>query len=785
MNDLSPYVTKSPISRQQEYPVAAPGGVPIDLQQPDGLRDYWLVIRKHKGIIAACFFSALIVAAAVVFTTTPMYIARTTLLIERKEPQVVDVKNVLSESLESASNQLDYYKTQYELLKSRSLAAQTIRDQGLDKSIVLTGNGDQDGLLSVLREFQSEAFAWVNSFFPAPATAKRQDLSGIKAEIIDAYQGMLTVEPVLGSRLVNIAFNSPDPEFSARAANAHADAYIRQGLALRSQANREAEKFLEEKLGELKIRVEEAEASLNVYRREKGIISLDDKENIVVERLADLNRRLTEAEAERIGLEAHVRLIRKRDYDSLPAVIASPLVSALKTQLTSLQGEYANLSAQFKEGYPRVAKVKASLEETQLRLQQQIKKIVAGIESSYLAADGKERELRGKMEQQKAATLQLKDASVGYVVLAREVETSRQLYKSVLERMKEVGVAAQLRASNIYVIDKAETPIIPATPKKKLILALAALLGLMGGLGLVLLLEHLDDTIKTREDAERYLSLPSLGLVPSFPGSDRRFLERLAVIGRRAPHQHANGAGGSVTGNGFYPHAPDDKRGVSFESLGVVSEAYRTLRTGILLSQAEQPPKTVLFTSAVHGEGKTATVVNSAVSFARTGARVLLIDADLRRPACHQILGMRRGLGIAELLSGHIKPSWAIQPTHVDNLFFVSSGSSDVDPTEFIGSAKMRETLSLVRQLYDYVLIDSPPVMAVSDALLLSTMVDGVVMVIGSRGTSRDTVRHACSRLRHAQANILGTMINRVNINDNGYSEDYYGSFAQAEGEPT
>ncbi len=213
---------------------------------------------------------------------------------------------------------------------------------------------------------------------------------------------------------------------------------------------------------------------------------------------------------------------------------------------------------------------------------------------------------------------------------------------------------------------------------------------------------------------------------------------------------------------------------MSIDSLGVVNEAYRTLRTGILLAQGEHAPKTVLFTSAVHGEGKTATVVNSAISFARMGARVLLIDGDLRRPFCHKILGMRRGLGVAELLSGRIRPTWATQATHVDNLFFISSGSSAVDPTELIGSTKMREALGSVRERYDYVLIDSPPVMAVSDALLLSTMVDGVVVVIGSKGTPRDTVKHACSRLRHAHAKILGTMLNRVNMNGNGYDEYYH-----------
>ncbi len=495
------------------------------------LRDYWRVLRKNKATIAACFFGAVIVAAVVVMMMEPIYTARTTLLIERKEPQVVDVKNVLSESVDSG--ELDYYKTQYELLKSRSLAAQTIREQGLEKSAVLTGSGNGFAFLKKLQQLPSAAFAWVNSFFASPPPGiKRGDLLGIKPELVDAYQGMLEVEPIQRTRLVKIAFNSPDAEFSALVANAHADAYIRQGLMLRSQANQEAQKFLEEKLAELKTRVEEAEATLNVYRRENGIISLDEKENIVVERLADLNKRLTEAEAERIGLEAHVRLIRKRDFDSLPAVIGSGLVSTLKTQLTQLQGEYANLSSQFKEGYPSVAKVKASLEEVQLRLQHEIKKIVSGIESAHLAAYGKERELRAKMEEQKAATLQLKDASVGYAVLAREVDTNRQLYNSVLERMKEVGVAAQLRASNIYVIDKAENPVIPTTPRKKLILALAAILGLMGGLGLALFLEHLDDTLRTAEDTERYLSLPSLGLVPIFPRTDRRFLDLAPVLGR-------------------------------------------------------------------------------------------------------------------------------------------------------------------------------------------------------------------------------------------------------------
>jgi succinoglycan biosynthesis transport protein ExoP len=765
MNDLSPYVTRSVIPGQPENSGAAPGGSSIEVQEGASLRDYWRVLRKHKAIIATCFFGAVIIATVVLVMTTPIYTASTTLLIERKEPRVVDVKNVLSESQESDAD--DYYKTQYEILKSRSLAAQTIREQGLEKSVVLTGDGDGGGVLRTLQQLPAKAFAWANSFFREPATVKRGSLLGIKAELVDAYQGMLEIEPVQRTRLVKIAFNTPDPEFSVRVANAHADAYIRQGLKLRSQANREAQSFLEEKLGELKKRVEESEAALNLYRRKKGIISLDDKENIVVERLADLNKRLTEAEAERIGLEAHVRLIRRRDYDSLPAVISSPLVSTLKTQLTQLQGEYANLSDQFKPGYPRVSQVKAKLEEVQLRLQQEIKKIVAGIESAYLAARGKERELRAKMQQQKAATLQLKDASVDYAVLAREVDTNRELYDSVLGRMKEVGVAAELRASNIYVIDKAEVPVTPTSPKKKLVVSLAALLGLMGGLGLALFFEHFDDSFKTGEDAERYLCLPNLGLVPDFPSSNRSFLERVPMIGRRGAQKNGNGTSESEII--FYPCDPEEKPLFSFQSLGAVNEAYRTLRTGILLSEVEESPRTVLFTSAVHGEGKTATVVNSAITFAQMGVRVLVIDADLRRPACHKILGMRKGLGVGELLSGKIKPTWAVQPTHIQNLFFISSGSSSLNPTELLGSNRMRQILLAARQHYDYILIDSPPVMAVTDAVLLSTMVDGVVLVIGGQQTPGPIVKQACARLRYARAKILGMVLNRIKPDNAGY----------------
>jgi capsular exopolysaccharide synthesis family protein len=605
----------------------------------------------------------------------------------------------------------------------------------------------------------------------------------VKPELIDAYLGMLAVQPVQRTRLVKILFNTPDPELSARLANAHVRAYIQHRLGLHTQANEDAQRFLEGKAGELKARVETSEAALNRYRRRRQIISLNDKENIVVERLADLNKRLTAAEADRIGLESQVRLIRKRDYDSLPGVINNALIHTLKEQLARLRGEYAHLSALFKPGHPRLDQLRAQVEETRRRLQHEVQKTVAGIESAYMAAEATEKQLGAQMAAQKAEALRLKDASVEYAILAREVDTNRQLHDSVLQRMKETGVAAELRAPNAFVIDQATPPRYPSKPQKKKSLLLSALLGLIGGIGLALVVEYLDNSLKTPQEVERYLHLPNLGTVPDFLSLGERYL-RLPNLGtvpdflslgwrRPAPQKvpfatlqtpstlHSGKDGGLVLA-----HPP----------LRVVTEAYRTLRTAILLSRAEKPPQTILLTSAMQGEGKTATAVNTAIVFAQMGVKVLVIDADLRRSRCREVLGVQNGAGLTEILTGLREPQELIQPTYTAGLFFLSGGSTPPDPTDMVGSKKMRETLASLQEEYDYILIDSPPVLLVSDAVLLSTMVEGVVLVVDIQETPMQALREACARLSYARAKMLGTVLNRVDIRKGAYAY-YYESY--------
>jgi len=583
--------------------------------------------------------------------------------------------------------------------------------------------------------------------------------SEVDSRAISAYLDMLEIQPIPKTSLVKVTFSVPDPELSARVANAHAQAYIRNGVKFRSHANEEALGFLQEKLLELKERVEKSEAILNHYRREQGIISLDDKENIVVERLADLNKRLTKAEAERIGFEAQDHLIRKRDYDSLPGVIDNPLIQTLKGELARLEGEQAQLSSQFKDRYPRVQQLKARVEETRRRLQKETQKAVGGITSAYLAAQAQEKELRVKMEEQKAAALGLKDASVEYAILAREVDTNRQLYESVLQRMKEMAVAAELHVSNVSVIDQAKPPIEASWPQKGLWLFWSACIGLVGGVGLAFFREYLDNTLKTPEEVVSYLRLPSLGVVPDFSSLDRR-----SYAPRGLPYTSFE-----------TPTIPSSGQELvlSHHPFSVVAEAYRTFRTAVLLSRAEEPPKTILFTSGRRGEGKTVTVINSAIIFSQMGARVLVIDADLRRPSCHKILDMENWRGLTELLTGHRGPQEVIRPTTIDHFSFLSSGFLPPNPTELVGSTKMREILTSLQEHYDYILIDSPPVMAVSDAVLLSTMVDGVIVVVDAQETPKPVVRKTCSRLSYAQAKILGVMLNRVNMRRGDYYYDY------------
>ena len=765
MGELSPYF----IRRTRVPPPAQPLllNEPVEGERPElGFWDLWRVIRKRRKLIAIFFVTLVVTVAVGTLLMTPIYTSEATLLIEEKVPQVIDIRQVFSETI--GTERHDYYTTQAEILRSPSLAAQVIQEQRLGSNKIFTGE-EKTGIAkqwSMVKQWiETETpiktiLSWLKGVFSSGKTAISDPTETLR-QLTSAYTKGLEIKPVDNTHLVKLIFSAPDPNLSAEVANAHAQAYIRQSLKFRAQANEEAQRFLEENLVQLKARVEQSEAALGSYRRETGIISLDDKNNVVVERLTDLNRRLTEAEADRIALQAQVQQIRQRAYESLPSVISNQLIQTLKQQLSQLEGDYANLSAEYNLGYPRLAQLKAQVDETRRRLNREIQSVVAGIESAFLAAGAKEKELRGKFGEQRSAALELKDASVQYAILEREVDTNRKLYNSVLQRTKEMGVAAELRTSNIFIVNEAKPPLEPSRPKIALNLLLGVLMGAMGGVALAFFFEYLDKTVSRAEEIERYFRLPTLGIVPDF-----------SIAGKASEPSLMDVIEGNGSTNGAGPHS--DASVPSHLPFSLGWESYRSLQTSILLSQGEEPPRVLLFTSGWRGEGKTATVINTAIVFAQMEARVLVIDADLRRSSCHRRLWQERAPGLTELLTGQRTLEKVIKPTLTDNLFVITGGAVPPDPAKLVGSRKMYDVLSRLRERFDYIFIDSPPLIPVSDALRLSTMVDGVVLVVKAQETTRDVLKEACSRLHHAQATVLGVVLNRVDIKNGDYGYDQY-----------
>jgi polysaccharide biosynthesis transport protein len=755
------------------------------LEEEEGainLEQYWHAIRKRLGLILAIVFAAVMMTFVHEMMQTPLYTAEATVILKPGTPQMLEGKeSQMDISADDAEDEEENFKkTQYEILKSRSLAATVVADQNLEHNPDFTGRPQPPGPVATLKS-RIKSWLGMKPKAVAPAPSKNIDSLlplGVSPGAVSAYLGGLRITPINETDLVKVGYVSPNPRLAAELANAHAHAYIRQGIALHSQANEEAERFLKERLAELKEKLEKSEVALNNYRRDKGIIpgliSLDGKETVVLGRLTELSKDLTDAQVQRISLESQMQMIRAGRYDALPQVVSDAGATTLKTQMNELDTQYAAMSKQFKDSYPPMEQLRAKREQIEAQYKAEIMQAVGGLQATYDASVDKEKKLQDEMNKERAQALNLNDATVEYAILQREVDTNRELYESVLERMKGVALAAEAQASNIVILDPAEVPGGPSSPQKMAAVMRTGSLAIGFALGLALLLDFLDNSLTTPDAVERYLHLPNIGVIPSFNSSNG------STYGSQ---RLANGTGRFLNGVSRIPDA-SSKRSPTYgrELIGAMSpysligEAYRTFRTALMLSRAGAPPKLILFTSAHVAEGKTVTATNSAVMFAHTGARVCIVDADLRRPRCHRVLAMDNGVGLTEVLAGARNLQEVIHQTRIEGLDLLAAGMEPPNPTELVGSDKMREVLSMLTSMYDVVIVDSPPVLPVSDSQLLSTMVDGVVVVINSRKTSKQQVRAACTKLEFARAKIFGVVLNQVDVRhpDYKYYSHYY-----------
>jgi polysaccharide biosynthesis transport protein len=721
--------------------------------QPD-LWTYLSVIWRHFGLILGLFVGVELLTAAVVFIKTPIYTGLSTILIEHQTPEVLG-NNSSVEGAESESSSDSFYKTQYEILRSRSVAAWVIRKMGLEHNRYLSAAPGTKprvtgGLLGWL---------WPQ---PNPSRKNTSGEFGVKPQVIESYLEDLTIRPEFGTRLVEVAFSSPDPALSAAVANAHVQAYILMASERHAQSSETEQRFLEKQLVELEKRIEKSESALNQYRRQRGIVVFSsddtDKDQMLALRATELNRAVVEAETQRIALQADVETIKTGNYDALPAVVSSGLIQNLKGEASKLEGDYAHMASEYTPDWPPRAQLQAQLMRVQEREREEIRKIVDSIRLRYQSALDQENQLKGQLEAEKAKAMSLKDSSLRDVILAREVDTNRALYQNVLERIKTLGVASESRVTNVSIIDAAEVPLAPSSPKKRLSLVLSGFLALLMGVAIAFAIESFDQGLKGADEVQRYLHLPNLATVRHFDIRQERSLQarKLLTLPWRSPAR---------------PSAEKDD--LSTRTLmASVGDAYRAVRTAVLLSRSETPPKTILFTSAAAGEGKSRTVIGTAIVFAQMFDRVLLVDADLRRPRCHTALKLDKSPGLTEVLTGNEELVNAIQPTSVEGLYLLSAGLTPPNPTDLLGSAKMRAILAEAAASFQHVLIDSPAVLPISDSVVLSNLADGVVVVANGR-TPRALVREGCSRLIYARAKLLGVVLNDVNLQHQRYSESY------------
>jgi capsular exopolysaccharide synthesis family protein len=707
-------------------------------QLPDvHLLDYVRVVYRRRWTAVTVFLIVMLAAAVYTFTATPLYEARTRLLIDSGDPNIVAFKEVI----DKGPAESDYYQTQYNILQSRTLARDTLEELHLWNHPQF--GAPPPGRLARLRDLMP--FGRETS-----PTTPAADPTGAQSRAIDRFLEHLTISPVRNSRLVDVRYQLSDPAVAAAVANSIATNYIEQDLAYRFTASRDATDWLGERLSEQRAQVEQAELALQQYREQNEAIALEDSQNIVVQKLADLNAAVTRAKTERLQKEAIYRQIEAAQQDSarldtFPAILGNTFIQTQKTELAALQRQQAQLAERLGERHPEMVKIRSAIQNAEAELRTEVAKVVQAVRTEYQAALVQEKSLAAALDQQKSEALAMNRKGIEYSVLEREVESGRQIYQSLMQRAKETSVTGELKSSNVRVVDRAEIPRQPVSPRVFFSLVLALFGGGFVACGLVFFFEYLDSRIKTPEEIEARLGLPAIGLIPAL-GKNWREVDPLLSKG-----------------------VPPD-----------FAEAFKALRTNVLFSAAEKGCRVVVLTSSGPSEGKTIVASNLAIGVAYAGQRVLLIDGDLRRPRVHSVFAYEQEPGLSNALVGDAKISVAVHKTDVAGLCVLTAGRVPPNAAELLGSRRFKELLNSIREQFDWVVIDSPPVMAVTDANILANLADSVVFVVGADMTSHHIARRAVDQLTRASAVFAGAVLNRVQIHRHSYyySQHYRREYA-------
>ena len=697
------------------------------------LYDYLLILRKHQWLILSFLLAVVTIVSIATFRMQPVYTATARIEIDRENSNFLPFQ--AADSYDYITDLDNYIETQSKVLTSETLALQTIRNSGLIPHSDIPGSPVSDAITS-----------------GSLANHKRPPELG-------AFLGSIAVRRVQQSRLLDISFESTSPDMAAQILNAHINNFMEQNFRSKYDATAKATAWLTDQLSELKVKVQNSEDARLAYERQHQIWELDDRQNITTQRLSDLNKQLTDAQSDRMRKEALYEFAKAGNIDAVPQLRENTVLQELLKKRTEQYGAFVDGLNQYGPNFPKVQRLQAQLKEIDRLIDNEKRNILDALGNDYNAARQREGLLDQALNDQKNEVNQMSESMVEYNILKRDAEGNKTMYDGLLTKLKEATLAAGLKSSNIRWVDPAMVPSTPTRPAKTRNIALSFLVGLVGGIGLALLREYLDNTVKTPDDVETLTRLPSLAVVPAFTDENGSSRKRKLL------------GGASVNGHEkrielVAQHLPKSQ----------MSEAFRALRTSLLLSQADRPPQVILVTSALPREGKTTAAANLAVTLAQLGDRTLLIDADLRKPGVGRLLNLTDGkyAGLSSYLAG-VSTLELVTVPHpaIPNLVAIPTGPLPPNPADLLSSHKLADAIRQLRTQYKFIVLDSPPIMAATDAVIVSVQADGVLLVVRSGETPKEAFTRARDLLTSVKCRLLGVVLNAVDSS----APDYYYSY--------
>jgi len=686
------------------------------------LGDYWQILRRRRWWVLGFFLTVVLAVSVYTFTRTPVYRAAVMLqIMEDNAPATPGEPR--SDSLvpflkDDRANK--FYETQYKVLTSRPLAYK---------------------LLDSLKLWEHPEFK-----IP-PEGGKKPDPEQLRAAMADRLLANLQITPVKNTFLVEVAYLSPDRELARKIANAVHREYLGFSMDTRQQSYAMIREWLEGELLNLSGKVEASQRRLNEYGRANDFLALEGGDNVIVKKFVELNTLLTTAQSQRMAKEAQFKQVQEKGAEA-PLINDNLLMVKLREEVINQEGKVSSMGMIFGKNYPKLQAENANLAELRKRLNGELKRIQAGVKADYEVALRAENFVKEEFERQKGKVEALQDNLVQHQILKRDLQANEQLYQGLLARMKEANVASTMVPSNAAVIEAAELPVSPFSPRKARNLALAMVVGLVGGIGLAFVVEYLDNSIKSPKELERVLRLPALGEVPL-----------LAVNGGET-EKHRQSVG----------LATYDK------PKSLMGDAIYQVSTALLLLLSAQPPAAIMVTSPNEGDGKTTISINLASSLAMAGRRVVLLDADMRRPMVHQTFGLPAQPGLSDFLSGSASLREIVQPTRIPRLFLIAAGAVPPNPVQLLSLKMFTQMQRRLRQVFQHLIVDTPPIINFADGRVISSGMDGVLLVFKHHATSRESGSQAVSLLNQVNAKILGVVLNMAQSEKFGYGE-YYGYY--------